>query len=357
MGLWIFAFILGLGLFIFTARKKFPKKLVKLLVLILEIFFLGFFLFKIIFPLNPGPKASGPFEVQETMVYYSHQTQFPSMATRGGEREIPVHLYGPKDLEDQGHPLFIFSHGSFGLGTSNQTLFRQLASQGYIVMSLDHPYHSFFTSLSSGEKIYINKDFFFEVISSKGVADLEGTLASLNSWLAIRLEDLNFVLDKLLDHQVDNIYEEKIDPTRITLSGHSLGGSAALALGRHRPDQIRNLVILEAPFAGDIVAIEDGHYVFVEDPYPRPILHLYSDALKGKMENLTTYKLNQDLIDLKDPKFVNVYIDGLGHLGLTDMSLASPILTDLIDGGLNEKKPPESLLEINSHVEKFLEEN
>ncbi|MGX7078006.1 hypothetical protein [Globicatella sanguinis] len=56
-----------------------------------------------------------------------------------------------------------------------------------------------------------------------------------------------------------------------------------------------------------------------------------------------------------DPRFVNQHISGVGHIGLTDIALVSPILTNAIDDGLNQRKAPETLLELNEFVLEFLE--
>jgi pimeloyl-ACP methyl ester carboxylesterase len=356
MSIWIFAFIASILLIIFTARKKFSKKWQKVILIILEICLSFFFILKMLFPLLERPEASGPNKVDLATVFYKHETKFPQMATDGKEREIPVKVYFPEKLKKKSHPLFLFSHGSFGIASSNETLFYELASRGYIVMSLDHPGHAFFTTLSSGKNVYVDRNFFKEVISSQGTKDLEGTLKSLNSRLDPRIEDINFVLDKILDEKEDNIFEDKIDPSRIILSGHSLGGSAVLALGRQRPEDLRALVVLEAPFVRDILGIENDQYIFTKEVYPKPILHIYSDALWGKMDTITTYSKNQELIDKKDPNFVNKHISGTGHIGLTDMSLASPILTNAIDGGQDKKAAEEVLLEENELVLDFLED-
>ncbi|MDO5047772.1 MAG: hypothetical protein Q4D88_04410 [Anaerococcus sp.] len=324
--------------------------------IILEILLVLFLGFKVIFPCLDGPKPSGEYKVKEDMVYYDHETKYPKMATNKLIREIPVHVYYPENLEENAHPLFLFSHGSFGVGRSNETLYYELASHGYIVMTLDHPYHSFFTTLSSGKTVFVDKDFLKELANSEGSKNLETTLEELNRWLDPRIEDINLVLDKVMDGNNDNIYEEKIDIQRIVLSGHSLGGSSVLAVGRERSRDIKGLVVLESPFAKDIVAIKNGQYVFREEEYPLAILHIYSDALWGKLDTITTYGLNDKMIKTNNLKFINKHIEGVGHVGLTDFSLTSPFLTNRIDGGLNKKKPQEALLEINELVLNFLEE-
>lgn len=354
MNLWQISLIFSIVLFIFILFKKFQKKWKKGLLILASLLLVLFMTFKYTIPLNSAPKPSGDREVLTDKIYYSHKSALPEMLTSDHEREIPVSVWYPSDIGEQKLPLLLFSHGSFGVASSNETMFLELASRGYIVMSLDHPHHSFKTTLSDGKSVMVDFKFMQNVMASQGSEDLEGTLKSLNNWLQIRLEDINYVLDKLLDDENDNDYERNIDKNRIVLSGHSLGGSAALAIGRERSTEISSLIILESPFIADILGIEGNKYIFTDEEYPIPILHFYSDSLYEKIDEITTYTMNSRIIKSKDPKFTNVHISGVGHIGLTDMALVSPIITNLIDGGLNKRQAPETLLEMNEHVLEFL---
>lgn len=356
MSLWLIALPLSIMLIIFTATRKFSKAWLKAMILFFDTLLIFAILIRLIFPFSAMPEPTGQYSVQVDKIYYEHETKYPDMATGGMLREIPIHVYYPEKLKERSHPLFIFSHGSFGVGSSNESLFFELASQGYIVMSLDHPHHAFFTTLSSGKTVFVDRKFFKDVISSPGSKDLEKTFDDLNRWVDPRIEDINFVLDTILDKKEDNVYESKVDREKIIVSGHSLGGSAALAIGRERPEDVFSLVILEAPFVKDILSIKDGKYIFVDEDYPRPILHIYSDALWAKMDSVATYALNEKMIEAKDPKFTNKHIEGVGHIGLTDMIRVSPFLTNMIDGGLNKKKGNEGLVEINEAALDFLAE-
>lgn len=355
MTVWTLALIASIVLLLFTVRRKFPKRRAKPVAIVLEIGLVLCMTFRVVFPVLPAPAPTGPEAVRVDTVYYKHETAYPDMATEGKEREIPVHVYHPEKMRQGAHPLFLFSHGAFGVGTSNETLFRELASRGYVVMSLDHPHHAFFSKLSTGKTVFADRTFLNEVIRSQGSEDLETALADLNRWIDPRIEDIDFVMDKIFDDKADNAYEGLIDRRQVILSGHSLGGGAVLAVGRARPEDVKALVVLEAPFVKDIEGVEGDGYKFTPTPYPRPILHIYSDALWGKTGAIPTYARNEELIHAKDPKFENRHVKGVGHVGLTDLSRISPILTDQIDGGLDKRKAPQTLLEINRMVIEYLE--
>lgn len=350
--IWLVVSILLFVALIITVFHKMRPWGKKILLIILLLVGFIFSQYHFLFPAYKPLKASGQYKVKTEKAYYTHETAFPKMATKGKSREIPLMLWMPKDKKEE-MPLMIFSHGSFGVPESNTSLFMELASQGYIVASMAHPYHSFSSTLSDGKTINVDMDFFKSVMTSQGSKDLEKTMKDFQSWKGIRIEDMNFVIDSLL---ADPKYGPLINKDALILAGHSLGGSVALEVGRDRGQEFLGVVSLEAPFFGDITGVKGDKYSFLEEPYPIPVLHFYSDALWGKLDQITTYQRNQELIELKDPSFVNIHIEGVGHIGLSEFSSTSPILANAIDGGMNKKDPEDKIKEINQETLKFVED-
>lgn len=353
--IWLVLIILLASILLLViARKVRPwwKKSLSLLLITLGI---GFVSFQYIFPFYEPLETTGQLTVITETLYLKHETVFLDYATNDSQREIPVKLWLPSQSESEQYPLIIFSHGSFGVAESNESLFLELASHGYAIASLDHPYHSFATTLSNGQTLPVDFNFFQSVINSQGSEDLPGTLERFNDWQGIRVEDINFVMDSILQGRTNQASLERINPQAILLAGHSLGGSAALEVGRERADELIGVISLEAPFFGDIQGIKGDEYLFITDEYPLPVLHFYSDALWDKLDEITTYEMNQRLINSQTDKFVNVHIAGSGHIGLTDLSLMTPTVTNLLDGGLNTKPVYEKLTEINQASLNFLD--
>ena len=346
--------LVAFGLFIFLICQKKVLNWKKAILVIVSFLLVVFMIIQVFFPFIPAKKPTGPYGVITETAFYKYNTDIPGMATNGNEREIPVKVWFPKDAQAKSHPLFLFSPGSFGVAESNETLFLELASRGYVVVSMNHPYHSFSCKMSDGRNINMDGKFIQSVMNSQGSEDLPGTLSSFKEWLKVRIDDINTVLDCISDFQNDYDYERYIDKERTVLSGHSLGGSAVLAVGRERAQEIKALAVLEAPFAADIVGIDKDRYIFTDQPYPLPVLHVYSDALYGKMDEITTYDMNTRLMKSDNPMYVNKHIKGVGHLGLTDMRLVTPVITYLMDGGLDTRPAAETLSELNEYVLDFL---
>ena len=105
--------------------------------------------------------------------------------------------------------------------------------------------------------------------------------------MGIRTGDINFVIDYALSQAASsdpNHVYALIDTTTIGVMGHSLGGSAALGIGRTRHD-VGAVIALESPFLCDIVGVNNGEFVWNEETYPTPVLNIYSDSSWGHLEN------------------------------------------------------------------------
>lgn len=147
-------------------------------------------------------------------------------------------------------------------------------------------------------------------------------------WIELRLADLDAVLDQLPHDEV-------------VAMGHSLGGASALALGRERDDVV-DVVALEC-----ITVAGEG-----EGPYPVPILYFYSDVAKDMLEGPAHTE-----VALPDgPEDRVVYLPGSGHLGMTDLGRVTPIVTNLLDRGLDTTDSEVTLGAINEEVLAFLDQ-
>lgn len=94
-----------------------------------------------------GLPVTGEYKVQETSAILVDHSRTDPFEQDGSFREVPVHIYYPETEEGiaDSLPLVVFSHGAFGYYQSNTSTYMELASNGYVVVSMDHPHHSLFT--------------------------------------------------------------------------------------------------------------------------------------------------------------------------------------------------------------------
>ena len=123
-------------------------------------------------------------------------------------------------------PIVLFSPGSGGVRTQNTAWAEQLASHGYVVAALDHPYDSAAVVLADGRTITT-------ATVSTGDRDEDDRLGA--GWTAIRAADLGFALTRLegLDRgDGADTLAGRLDTGRVAATGHSMGGAAALQAAR-----------------------------------------------------------------------------------------------------------------------------
>ncbi|MGW1615347.1 alpha/beta hydrolase family protein [Streptomyces sp. NPDC002285] len=113
-------------------------------------------------------------------------------------------------------PLVVLSPG-FTLPRATLTaLAEDLASRGYVVALVDHPYENAGTTLPDGRTLPCAICDEFSSIGGSAVA-------------RSRAEDVSFVLDRLTGRHPAWRYARVIDAKRIGMAGHSIGGNAAAA--------------------------------------------------------------------------------------------------------------------------------
>ena len=340
-----------------------------LVLLVLAVFLIPKFLFAD----YEGLPTTGPYEVAQTSAILIDEARLETFETDGSNREVPVYFYYPvleKDAENS-CPLVIFSHGAFGYYQSNASTYMELASHGYVVISLDHPYHSFFTTDTAGKTITVNPEFIQEVmgVNEEGISE-EEIIELSHDWLEIRVADMSFVLDTLKEAKEAEalsstnwyVSEEKVtqdilailsmtDMESIGLMGHSLGGASSVTLGRTRED-VDAVIDLDGTMLGEEFGYENGVYEFYEGEYPVPLLSISNEThhQDGKVAG-DLYVNNIVLENAVDSHYT--YFVGSGHMNFTDLPLFSPPLAAML--GVGDVDATECVITMNEIVLEYFD--
>lgn len=289
----------------------------------------------IVFPQYRHPAITGAYEVATAEYSYVDETRVETYSATGENREVNVALWYPKDVQGQ-FPLVVFSHGFCGIKDSNESTFMELASHGYVVCSIDHPYHSFYTQNSSGKVTTLDMNYMNEYASLTD--DKVQKLRTFQKWMNIRVSDISFVIDTILDSK-GGVYD-LVDRAKIGVFGHSLGGAAAMGVPRVRGD-ISAVVNIDAPMMCELIGVENGSYTINPEPYPAPLLHIYSQYLydNGILNNDPDYFENR-IVSATAPASYEVVFRGTEHMSLTDLVLFSPILANMLNSGRKAEVDP-----------------
>jgi predicted dienelactone hydrolase len=289
----------------------------------------------LILPQFTLPAPTGKYEIVTAAFTYTDESRVETFTNTGEKRQVNVKFWYPKNA-DGTYPLVVFSHGTGGIKISNTSTFMDLASNGYVVCSIDHPYHSQFTIGADGKFVRMDQAYwqeYLDVVNHKYTD--EGTRLQITlKWLSLRTADMNFVVDTILAQAKDNNSAEVyhlIDPTKIGLMGHSIGGAEAAQVARERSD-ISAVVNLDGDLFGEYVDFVDGAEVLNDKPFPASILNIYTDGMAQRLDEIPNASeiVGAKHVIVTAPHGYEVHLTGTNHFSVTDLPLVAPIFVSMM---------------------------
>ena len=306
-----------------------------------------------------GLPTSGPYQVAQAHAILVDPSRLEEFETDGSHREVPAYFYYPDDAASEGghqYPLVVFDHGSFGYHESNFSTYAELASNGYVVAVVEHPYYSLFSTDTAGQVIPVDMGFMDDVMA---VSNAEGDTSVtdtqyakvISDWMTLRDADMNFALDTIeaaVDSgTLDDVWHVESDADRagilralgmtdtqkIGLMGHSIGGAVSMDMARQR-DDIDAVIDIDGTMLGEEKA-EGDKFVYNSEPFPVPLLALNNEVhgrgyTTGNADG--SEYVNQYVVEhAKDARVMS--FDGTEHMDFTDLPLLSPFLADMLGSG------------------------
>lgn len=224
----------------------------------------------------------------------SAASEWPGIAPeRWSQIKTPMVSDAPFAPDQNTYPVILFSPGLATLPVFYTTLLAELASNGYVVVSIARTYTTSLVVFPDGRSIRSNAAG-TDVDGHRGDTffDAQKRRAQINDvWVA----DIRFVIDQLKAlNQENSLLSGHLDLTRIGLMGHSFGGSAG-AQAAYLDNRIGAVVSMDSWLDGE-VALEgiSQPYLLMEPANPD-----YEDPKKTPPdEQLTAMGLKRSDLDM-----------------------------------------------------------
>ncbi|KAK9687468.1 hypothetical protein K7432_014783 [Basidiobolus ranarum] len=156
-----------------------------------------------------------PYMPEATAQYISQLHGLPNNTLQTIQTQ--AHLGAP--IAHYNPPVVLFSHGLGATRYLYTSLLSDIASRGYLVVSIDHPYDAGIVEFPDGKVI-------------KGTVSRNKTDDEANKALNVRSQDVKFVLDQLntskIRKQIPGL-RNRLDVHQVAMFGHSFGGATTAA--------------------------------------------------------------------------------------------------------------------------------
>jgi dienelactone hydrolase len=260
------AYVLIIALVLYEAIiwMRFGRPLFSVGVLAL-IVWLGALGLSVLLPVFEFPKPTGPFQVGTEVRHLVDANRREALSNDSSDpRELMIQIWYPVDQSFHGQfasyrekqttnwrtvqlalvkthaylsapmaatqtsfPVLVFSPSWSGQRVQNTVQVEELASYGYIVVAMDHPYGTSVTVLPDGRivrtKLGPGEDYSSQQAFEQFVREAE-------QQVRVRAEDARFVLDELEElnrYDPEGLLTDRLNLEQVGIFGHSLGGSVA----------------------------------------------------------------------------------------------------------------------------------
>lgn len=313
-------------------------------------------------PVFQLPRPTGPLKVGSTIRHLVDVSREETRSHRFAHRELMIQIWYPTDQDgprqpyrawaettwkkqqqalvktqasvdvpvsrkQDAYPVILFLPSWHGRRNQNVVQAEELASHGFVVVGIDHPFSTEVTAFPDGRKAWTTLDGGPIFDSEEAVARF---LRIADEEMRIRTADARFVLDEL--ESLNRSDPQGILTGRLTLDevgafGHSLGGSVSAELCRRDPRVVAGVNLdgwhlgptanesIETPF---LVLFSDGWI-----PTPADVERAEGHQRLQKAFDLENVRMIEE--SLSHPHSAVFEVQGASHANFCDSPFYSPL--------------------------------
>ena len=216
---------------------------------------------------------------------------------------------------DSSFPLIIFSHGLGGNRTQNTIIVEELASHGYVVIAIEHPYDANISIFDNGEIADYRSGINYQRRHSQKLTPEEFWAIRLPQ-LKTRASDVSFVINQIEIGEFPSQLLKIIDSDNIGIFGHSFGGATSI-YSSYVDDRIDACINLD----GWMVVVPDD---IINNGIGKNFMYIGQEQWDEKLN----YQKLEAFIK-SNPKSSKILIPGTTHYDFSDtphMSKAAKLL-------------------------------
>ncbi|MGA2848354.1 MAG: hypothetical protein ABSE46_05110 [Terracidiphilus sp.] len=293
----------------------------------------------------PAAKKSGPKAKYRMRCETGRRSAYQSVLATRALQDAPLAIGR--------FPVIIHNPAWHGLRHSATFTIQELASHGFVVVSISHPYNSAMVSLSDGTVVNPNHD--HDIGYSKNhYIPMEERIAIAEAELAVQTRDCRFVLDELqrFDRTVGHPLEARLQMDRVGAYGISFGGAVSMELAREDA-RVLSALELDGVLHGS-VALQglDKPFMIIDCPLKGPPFEVEEGADIRAVETAGLWKRMADTkaLILSRCGGFKVLVEGIGKSDFYDQIFMSPLRKFSRVGSVPQKQVA---LILNSYVLAF----
>ena len=224
----------------------------------------------------------------------------PSSALNYLDR-VNTYVYPGVQAADGSFPVLIFSHGYGSKATGYYALLTEIASQGYVIINMNHTYESLGATFPDGRVTYFDYNFQNE-ISAESQPVVEPLIEAFKSGLSYEerhpivreaskiyfmgdvndrwAEDMIYTIDLLETWNKEGPLKGKLNLNEIGVFGHSVGGGAAGVVAttdwpaEHEDVNSHIYINKSTDYFYESKLLKSGHPNFMDIPFMIPVQSL-----------------------------------------------------------------------------------